>query len=153
MKRSEVLKALDNINEYSDTEIAVNTEFIRKIALADYGLINRVRQIDSGGVTMDYGRVPLQYIKTDALTPESAYAAESLKCKDTRKATAEDIARFEADAAAKVKREALTCCISAEIGGSPKAEKKPEVPFEDIPRKPQRLKPQYNPMKFDEKAG
>ena len=84
---------MDNINEYSDTEIAVNTEFIRKIALADYGFINRVRQIDSGGVTRDYSRVPLQYIKTDALAPESAYAAESLKCKDTRKATDESSAK------------------------------------------------------------
>jgi hypothetical protein len=149
MKRSEVLKALDNINEYSDTEIAVNTEFIRKIALADYGLINRVRQIDSGGVTMDYGRVPLQYIKTDALTPESAYASESLKCKDTRKATAEDIARFEAEMASRAKREAITVNIRGE---APKHEKKPEVPFEEIPRKPQRLGNQYNPVKFDGKV-
>lgn len=41
MKRYEVLQALDNIREYSDTEITANAEFIRNVAIAAYGLIKQ----------------------------------------------------------------------------------------------------------------
>ena len=48
MKRYEVLQALDNINEYSDSEIVANAEFIRKVALAAYGLIKQQQKKKSG---------------------------------------------------------------------------------------------------------
>jgi len=105
---------------------------------------------------MEYSRLPIQYMQkpiTEFINNQEEYFATQHGGVTVHKASADDIAKFEADAAAKAKRETLTCCISAEIGGSPKAEKKPEIPFEDIPRKPQRLEPQYNPMKFSEKAG
>lgn len=103
---------------------------------------------------MEYSRLPVRCMKpiTEFIQDQEQYFASQHSGVTVHRASADDIAKFEADAAAKVKREALTCCISAEIGSGPKREKKPEVPFEDIPRRPQRLEPQYEPVMFDRKV-
>lgn len=41
MKRYELLKALEDINEFSDHEIAINADFIRRVAILAYGLIKQ----------------------------------------------------------------------------------------------------------------
>lgn len=68
---------------------------------------------------MDYGRVPRQYLKADCLAPESEYAAQNLTCK-TRKATAADIAKIEAEITAK--KPAVTVDITSEINRTRKPE-------------------------------
>lgn len=41
MKRYEILKALEEINEYSDADIAINAEYIRSIAIEAYSHIKQ----------------------------------------------------------------------------------------------------------------
>jgi hypothetical protein len=48
MKKYEVKTALDDISEMSDAEIQANAEFIRKVALAAYALINNLNPKKSG---------------------------------------------------------------------------------------------------------
>ncbi len=94
---------------------------------------------------MDYSRVPMQYLKADCLAPEAEYASKNLECR-IRKATATDIARIEAEIAAK--KPTITVDIMGEINRARKPEKKPDYPFEFVPKK----EPQYNPVKFDERV-
>jgi len=105
---------------------------------------------------MEYARVPIKYMLkpiAEFIDDQEKYFATQHGKDTTHKASDTEIARIEAEIAAKEKRTGLAYSISAEIGRKPKAEKKPEIPFEDIPRKPQRLGPQYNPVKFSEKVG
>ncbi|WP_094603605.1 hypothetical protein SPSIL_054530 [Sporomusa silvacetica DSM 10669] len=65
----------------------------------------------------------------------------------TIKATPADWNKINSEIAAKDKP--VTVDIMGELNRAKKHEKKPEIPFEDIPRRPQRLEPQYEPVMFD----
>ena len=100
-----------------------------------------------GGVDMEIARVPLECVKAaNDLEPEANYAARSLKC-TTRKATAADIARIEAEIAAKTKP--ITVDICGELRISRKLEKTPEIPFEEMAVKSRLAKI----VKFERVAG
>lgn len=90
---------------------------------------------------MDYGRVPMRYLKADCLLPESEYAEKNLHC-TVRKATAADIAKIEAEITAK--KPDVTVDIMGEINRARKPEKPPDHPFEFVPKK--------EPVKFSEKV-
>ena len=104
---------------------------------------------------MEYSRLPIQYMQkpiTEFINDQEEYFATQHGKVTVHKASAEDIAKIEAEMASRAKREAITVNIRGELNLAPKHEKKPEVPFEEIPRKPQRLGNQYNPVKFDGKV-
>lgn len=65
----------------------------------------------------------------------------------TRKATAADFARIEAEIAAKGKQVTVDICGELELARQPEI---PDMPFEEITRKPRRMD---NPVEFGEKAG
>lgn len=99
---------------------------------------------------MEYGRVPAQYLKADCLLPEDEYAQKN-KAEIRRKATPEDIAKIEAEIAAKAKRTSLSVSISAEMSLERKPEPKPEHMYEAMPNRPKAEWLQYRPVMFDAK--
>ncbi|MBP2635025.1 MAG: hypothetical protein H6Q72_932 [Firmicutes bacterium] len=94
---------------------------------------------------MEYGNVPLQYLKADCLEPEAEYAKQSLDY-TTRTATPADIAKIEAAIAGKMPN--LTYSISAEIGCKA-APEKIDLPFEEMGRKKKGEEVQYRPRFYD----
>lgn len=101
---------------------------------------------------MEYCSVPIRCIKPmeEFIKEQETYFATQHGDVVTRKATAADIARIEAEIAAKGQRVTVDICGELELNR--KAEI-PDMPFEEITRKPRRLEPQYNPVEFGEKVG
>ena len=81
---------------------------------------------------IEYGRAPVGCVKAaNDLEPETKYAAKS-GAVVARKATARDIARIEAEIAAKAARADMNYSITAEMGLKKKPGKRPEIPFEEM---------------------
>ncbi|QDR80216.1 hypothetical protein [Sporomusa termitida] len=101
---------------------------------------------------MEYCSVPINWVKPvkEVIKDQELYFATQHGDVVTRKATAADIARIEAEIAAKGKRVKLDICGELELNRKPEI---PDMPFEEITRKPRRLEPQYNPVEFGDKVG
>ncbi len=84
---------------------------------------------------MEYGRLPIKHaIKpiADFINDQEEYFATQHGGVVVHKATPAEIAKIEAELAAKAARSGLGYSITAEMGIKKKPERLPEIPFEEM---------------------
>ncbi|HWR06154.1 hypothetical protein [Sporomusa sp.] len=101
---------------------------------------------------MEHCGVPIRCMKPIAefIKDQESYFTTQHGEVVTRKANAADIARIEAEIAAKGQRVTIDICGELDLNRKPEI---PDMPFEEITRKPRRLEPQYNRVELAIKAG